>query len=169
MEQNFDPNSQVNLPRTPDKFPTWVIALITIIITALIVGLATYLFIKNKKEVANNNVPTQSNNNANIAPNNTTNTALSVVNDLNTNLNQQGYEINTNSFESINGGTVHVWWAATDRLAVNITPVNGFSFDITKSAPDYSVENMTINSDIVKVINTINKQLGQRTISIYLW
>ncbi len=166
MEQNFDPNSQPNLPQTPSKFPTWAIVLLSVIITALIVGLATYSFVKKDKEVANNNVPTQSNNNVNTPPNNT---ALSVVNDLNATFTQQGYKINNsaNAFESTGGNATHVWWIATDRLAVNITPANGFSFDITKSAPDdYSVATMTTNSDIAKVVNTINNYMSAHNIDL---
>jgi len=55
MEQNFDPNSQPNLPQTPSKFPTWATILISVVVTALVVGLATYSFVKKDKEIANNN------------------------------------------------------------------------------------------------------------------
>ncbi|HLC44615.1 MAG TPA: hypothetical protein VJK50_02120, partial [Patescibacteria group bacterium] len=53
MEQNFDPNSQPNLPQTPGKFPTWAVVVSSVVITALVVGLATYFFTKNNQQVAN--------------------------------------------------------------------------------------------------------------------
>ena len=42
-------------PQTPTKFPTWATVLISVVATALVVGLATYYFVKNDEEVANNN------------------------------------------------------------------------------------------------------------------
>jgi len=53
MEQNFDPNSQPNLPQTPSKFPTWVIVVSSVVVTALVVGMATYFLTKNNQQVAN--------------------------------------------------------------------------------------------------------------------
>lgn len=166
MEQDLNQNLPPIEPQSSNKFPTWAVVLLSVIVTAMVVGLATYSFVKKDKEVANSNVPVQNNNTASTSPNNT---ASSVVNDLNTDFTQQGYKINNsaNSFESTGGGTTHVWWTATDRLAVNITPASGFSFDITKSAPDdYSVENMTTNSDIAKVVNTINNYMSAHKIDL---
>jgi hypothetical protein len=52
MEQNFDPNSQPNLPQTPSKFPTWAIIVLSVVVTALVVGAATYFLTKNNQQVA---------------------------------------------------------------------------------------------------------------------
>ncbi|OGE80386.1 MAG: hypothetical protein A2660_01880 [Candidatus Doudnabacteria bacterium RIFCSPHIGHO2_01_FULL_45_18] len=66
MEQNIDPNSPSNPQQMPKKFPTWAIVVLTIAITALIVGAATYFIGRSNKQVVNNNqtnsTPTQSQN-----------------------------------------------------------------------------------------------------------
>ncbi|PJE57504.1 MAG: hypothetical protein COU82_01650 [Candidatus Portnoybacteria bacterium CG10_big_fil_rev_8_21_14_0_10_38_18] len=53
MEQNFDPNSQPNLQQTPSKFPTWAVVVLSVVVTALVVGLATYFLTKNNPQIAN--------------------------------------------------------------------------------------------------------------------
>ena len=53
MEQNFDPNLQANLPQTPNKFPTWAIVVLSVVTTALAVGLVVYFFTNNNQRFDN--------------------------------------------------------------------------------------------------------------------
>jgi hypothetical protein len=144
------------------KNPFWGIkaskSLVTIGWIVLSVGVIAILYLLLTTNTTTTITQTQNQNNSN-------NTASSVTNDLSTTLTQQGYKVN--SFESTRGEAAYVWWATTTRLATNIKPAKGFSFDITKSAPDdYAVQNMPTNSDIAKVIKIVNDYMSAHKIDL---